>query len=289
MGHLRLDHVDLLALHGINNREVLERALKPDGSLDMALKLRDQGRCRHVGFSTHAPLDVILAAIETDAFDYCNIHWYYFDQHNAPAIDAARAHDMGLFIISPADKGGQLYAPPPKLAELCAPLHPMVFNSLFCLARDDVHTLSIGAARPSDFAEHLNALPHLGRQDELLPPIIARLEAEAERVLGAEWVANWQRQLPDTDRVPGTVNLYHVLRLYNLSQAYDMVDFAKMRYNLFGNGGHWFYGNKVDQIDWDKLPEALADSPVREQIPGVLRRAHELLNAGERKRLSEGG
>jgi predicted aldo/keto reductase-like oxidoreductase len=65
---------------------------------------------------------------------------------------------MGVFIISPNDKGGKLYAPPPKLVDLCRPLTPMAFNALYCLARPEVHTLSIGAARPGDFDEHVRAL-----------------------------------------------------------------------------------------------------------------------------------
>src|SRR5512146_3239401 len=39
MKYLGLDHVDLLALHGINNRELLDFALKKDGCLDAARKL----------------------------------------------------------------------------------------------------------------------------------------------------------------------------------------------------------------------------------------------------------
>ena len=41
---------------------------------------------------------------------------------------AARQRDMGVFIISPNDKGGKLYDPPPKLTRLCAPLTPMQFK-----------------------------------------------------------------------------------------------------------------------------------------------------------------
>ena len=41
---------------------------------------------------------------------------------------------------------------------LCAPLTPMQFNDLYCLSREAVHTLSIGAARPSDF-DRDHALP----------------------------------------------------------------------------------------------------------------------------------
>jgi len=287
MDRLGLDHLDLLGVHGINTRELLDKALRPGGSLDMALRLKDQGRTRFVGFSTHAPLDVIVDAINTGQFDYVNLHWYWADQLNAPAIEAAKAHDMGVFIISPNDKGGMLYKPPAKLCELTAPLSPMQFNDLFCWQDERVHTLSCGAARPTDFEEHLGALDHYGRQAELLPPILAKLRAAAEEVFDATWLDGWHEGLPGADDVPGTVNVYHVLRLYTLAKAYDLTEFARMRYNLFGNGGHWFYGNKVDRLDWAGLPAAIANSPVADRIPDVLREAHAMLDAEAQKRLSQ--
>ena len=54
MNYLKLDHVDLLSLHGINNRETLDWSLKKGGCLDAARKLQKAGRCRFIGFSTHA-------------------------------------------------------------------------------------------------------------------------------------------------------------------------------------------------------------------------------------------
>ena len=60
MKYLKLDHVDLLSLHGINNRELLDWSLKKDGCLAAARRLQKEGRVRFVGFSTHATTDVIL-------------------------------------------------------------------------------------------------------------------------------------------------------------------------------------------------------------------------------------
>ena len=77
---------------------------------------------RFVGFSTHATTDIILEAVNSGEFDYMNVHWYFVNDLNWAAIKAARAHDMGVFIISPNDKGGKLYEPPKKLIELCADL-----------------------------------------------------------------------------------------------------------------------------------------------------------------------
>ncbi len=155
----QLDYVDLLGVHGINNEETFHNSMRPGGCLDEAKKLKAEGKVRHIGFSTHGSTEIITKAIETGEFDYVNLHWYYINQWNWSAIEAAQGQDMGVFIISPSDKGGQLYNPPPKLVELCQPLSPMVFNDLFCLSHPQVHTLSLGAAQPADFDEHLKVLP----------------------------------------------------------------------------------------------------------------------------------
>src|SRR5439155_1056670 len=81
----------------------------------------------------------------------------------------------GVFIISPNDKGGKLYDPPQKLVDLCAPLSPMQFNDLYCLARPEVHTLSCGVSKPGDFDEHVRGLAHYDRIAETIGPIVQRL------------------------------------------------------------------------------------------------------------------
>ncbi len=111
--YLQLDYVDLLGLHGINNQELLDYSI--GGCLQVAKELQAQGKARFIGFSTHAPLEVILQAVNTNEFDYINLHWYYINQWNWPAIEAANKLDMGVFIISPANKGGMLYQPSPKI------------------------------------------------------------------------------------------------------------------------------------------------------------------------------
>lgn len=290
MKDLKLEHVDLLSLHGINQAELLDWSLRKGGCLDAARQLQREGRCRHIGFSTHATTDLIIRAIESDAFDYVNLHWYFVNELNWPAIEAATKRDMGVFIISPNDKGGKLYAPPKKMRELCAPLTPMQWNDLWCLARPEVHTLSIGAARPEDFDEHIAALAHYGRAAEITAPIEWRLRAQMEAALGADWCARWPHGLPNYVDVPGEVNVQEIARLYTYAKGLDLVDWGKMRYNLLGGaGGHWFPGENAGKFDEAKVRAACAASPFAERIPSILRVAHDLLLDAPKKRLSKGG
>jgi uncharacterized protein len=293
--NLGLDYVDLLGLHGINTPDLLDYSVRAGGCLEVVSQLQAQGKVRYVGFSTHGPTDVIVQAIETGRFDYVNLHWYYINQRNWAAIEAAARQDMGVFIISPANKGGLLYQPPQRLIDLCAPLSPMVFNALFCLSHPQVHTLSIGAARPSDFDEHLKTLDDLDRAETILPPILQRLEQAAIERLGEDWVRTWDVGLPSPDQTPHQINIPVILWLRNLALAYDMVDYGRMRYNLLGRGSHWFPGAKLSdsQISGaaNSLPldlsQCLANSPHAAQIPQFLQEADQLLGGEEVRRLSE--
>lgn len=286
---LRTDRLDLFAVHGINNLELLDQTIQT-GILDELHKLKSQGVIRAIGFSTHATPDVIVKIIETDAFDYVNLWHSYIYPFNTGAIDAATARDMGVFIISPNDKGGMLFDPPQKLADLTAPLHPMVFNDSFILSNPKIHTISCGAAQPTDFDIHIEAVEQMDGHRDTVEQIRQRLDAELDKVISPEWAKNYLQGLPNFNNTPANLNIPIIVWLWNLTKAFDMIKYAQMRFNLMGNAEHWFPGCKPQaypDIDRGALRDCLSESPYTDRIIDILDEAHNLLTAEEVKRISE--
>ena len=248
---LKVKKVDLLAIHGINTAEHLYQAIRNGGCIDTLRNLQKENLIGSIGFSTHGKSSLISQAISTNLFDYVNLHWYFINQENTKVINLANKYDLGVFIISPTDKGGHLHTPSTKMLELCSPLHPIVFNDLFCLRNKKVHTLSVGIAKETDFDLHLEAVSLLSKSEQYIPKITNRLRQEAINTLGLEWYQNWHRNLPSWEYTPGNINIPILLWLSNLIDWLDMEGFARARYQLLGNGSHWFPGCNANLLDVD--------------------------------------
>ena len=254
---LKVKKIDLLAIHGINTAEHLHQAIRYGGCIDILRNLQKENLIGSIGFSTHGKSSLIEKAISTNLFDYVNLHWYFINQANTKVINLANKYDLGVFIISPTDKGGHLHTPSTKMLELCSPLHPIVFNDLFCLRNKNVHTLSVGIAKEADFDLHLEAVSLLSESEQYIPKIISRLRQESINTLGLEWYQNWNINIPSWEYTPGNINIPVLLWISNLIDWLDMEGFARARYQLLGNGSHWFPGCNANLLDVDVSEEQL--------------------------------
>ena len=278
MKHLQVDYVDLFAFHGMNFEEQYEWVFGQNGNncLSIVQEYMAAGKIRHLGFSTHGSTEFITKCIQTDVFEYVNLHYHYFGSYtasglgtdgtgNLDCIKLLMEKDIGRFIISPFDKGGRLYAPSQKLCSLTLPdMEPMTFQSWWVWnhhrlystisnnnnnKQDDpstphMHTYTVGAARPSDLDQPMMAAYlHATQPDVVIPKLKAvttRLDTARETALGKEWLTSWYKGLPKNTESKHLIEHNQMVWIYNCIKAYGMYEFGKARYNTFEkNNAKW--------------------------------------------------
>ena len=279
LSRLQLDYLDCLAIHGINTWQHLDWVSSDGGCFPAIETAMKAGKIRHLGFSTHGALELILATIKTNLFSFVNLHYYYFWQRNQPAIALARAKDMGVFIISPGDKGGKLYTPSQTLKKLCEPFSPLELSYRFLLSDRRITTLSIGAANPQELLTPLQVADRdypLTTQEQA---IFHKLELHRTAALNTDLCRQCYQCLP----CPENINIPEILRLRNLTVAYDMTDYGQYRYRMLENAGHWFPGKKGDRCT--SCGDCLSRCPEKLDIPKLLKDSHQRLNGASRRRL----
>jgi predicted aldo/keto reductase-like oxidoreductase len=317
LGRLGIPRLDNLAVHGLNRPEHLAWATRGPGAELLAWAL-DEGLVGQVGFSSHGELGLIEAALASGRFRFCSLHLHLFDPSRLPLARAALAEGIGVLAISPADKGGRLYAPPPELQADCAPFHPLELAYRFLLDQG-ISTLSLGAAQPGDLewaaaiagpaaaggacgrsspeSNRAGAASAAGfsaeasggpdAQPQGPPPwlgpehhaALERLAAAGRERLGAERCGQCRACLP----CPNAVPIPELLRLRNLAVGHGMTPFAQERYNLIGRAGHWW--EEVDAGACARCGDCLPRCPHRLPIPDLLADTHRRLAAAPRRRL----
>jgi len=271
LDRLGLDYVDLFSVHGANTQDHWHWLYQnPSGEnlIEVLRELKADGKVRHFGFSTHAPACVTRKLILEGDFDYLNLHHHFCGDYTASGdgetagnlenVRLANEKDLGVFIISPYDKGGRLYAPSNLLRDLTLPeFEPVEYGSMWLWHhgrlhedKSQPHTIVCGAARPSDLDQGMCAALRSQNPEAIksVDVVASRLKSAMEKSLGDDFARTWHLGLPNcSDSVQGT-QMGNIVWLSNLIKSFGMLDFARDRYaTLTGNLAKWDYTKSKDE------------------------------------------
>jgi len=310
---LKQDYFDLGTFHGLNTEPEFKRVFdfcekgkdnedeKCNCLMDVMKEFVAAGKIKHVGFTSHGTTGLIRKALETNAFSYCNLHHHYLGNGyttsgegkyggNLENIHLCHELDMGMFIISPFDKGGRLYAPSRKLRDLCLPeLEPIDFGALWLWLHElhdaekaPCHTITAGLARPSDIDQPLtSAIMHLAPENkqkslEMVNAIVKRCEDAKEQVFGKEFLETWHHGLYNGYSNRFGTQLGCIAWFAIIMKSFGMVGYSKDRYESMESWlkGWDFNKTRDENIDaviggWGWMPGA-ALQPGTDYTPDLM-------------------
>ena len=213
-----------------------------------------------------------------------NLHYGFFSSYtnidNQPAVLLAAEKGMGIYAISPAKQGGDLFKPSQELIDACAPLHPLEFGTLYLLTHKgigDKGSISCGPADPSQYDRQLRALKLLPYAKKLLPPIVDRLRKICRIKLDShygpgycdglsksagmysqgedrmpnartdDWVEKAADAVEDI-RMPGNMNLSLLIMCHGLYKAFGMKSYMKRMATNLSWPGDWCAGGGLEVL-----------------------------------------
>lgn len=264
---LQLDYFDLTTFHGLNTEPelafVTKHAPKGEGNddetceclMDVIKEYMAAGKIKHVGFTSHGRTPLIREAVETNMFEYANIHFHYLGGSytttgegefagNLENVRLMKQKDMGIFAISPFDKGGRVYVPSRRVRDLTLPdMEPINFAALWLWMHHKldetapVHTITCGVARPSDFDQPVvTSIKALAPENadgtlEKLKAVIQRLEKSLEDAVGKDFRDTWHKGMRNGYENMCGSQLGCIAWYAIIIKAFGLVGYVKDRYS----------------------------------------------------------
>ena len=107
---LKVDYFDLFSFHGVNMDFMYDLIFEngeDENLIDIIKEYKAAGKIRHVGFSTHGRADLITRFIETDEFEYVNLHYHAFESYTASGDGKFGGNLQNIRLMKEKDMGGE--------------------------------------------------------------------------------------------------------------------------------------------------------------------------------------
>ena len=124
----RVDYFDFYMFHNVCESNIEEYLDRQYGIYDYLMKQKENGRIRHLGFSTHGTLDTMKRFIDAYGKDmeFCQIqlNWIDWKMQNAKAkVEMLKEQGIPVWVMEPV-RGGKLATLEEEYANELRPLRP---------------------------------------------------------------------------------------------------------------------------------------------------------------------
>ena len=233
LSRLKTDRLDLIQLHGIDDEKTLQKAMGPNGSLEMCKKARSEGLVDFIGITSHKPL-LLVKAIETNEFDTILVPLNVVTrQALEDLIPLAKELDIGVAIMKPLSAKTSklitcLYEPslsllsdePDLKALLGSDKNSMVSSALRFVLAQDVSVVVTGFKS----VEEVETAAQVGNDYE-------GLTADEKNRFSGEFDGNYCRDCGLCLPCPQNLDIAAILRFHTLSTTYGLKNWAKQLYS----------------------------------------------------------
>jgi predicted aldo/keto reductase-like oxidoreductase len=230
---LKTDRIDILQLHGIDDKSTLRKATRADGVLQTCKEARNKGLIDFIGISSHRP-NVLVEAIKTGEFDTILVPLNILTpQATDELLPVAKEHDVGVAVMKPfafkiANMMTWSYKPSlsffseePELRDaLGEDNYSRVRNALGFVISKDISTVVPGFKGIGEVELAVKAEKEL-----------ARLGTEEKQFLRFEPKGDYCRDCGLCLPCPQKLNVPAILRFYDLYRMYKLEDWARKLYN----------------------------------------------------------
>jgi predicted aldo/keto reductase-like oxidoreductase len=144
LSRLGTDHVDIVVVQMVNSQEGYAEVTRPGGVMDLARRLREEGKTRFIGMSGHRPAAALQAMQSglVDVFMYpINLAWDLAPGRKEVA-QAAAQHQVGLLAMKPFAGGRLLQRKEGRQLSPVQCIHYVVSQPGVCAAVTGVKNIS---------------------------------------------------------------------------------------------------------------------------------------------------
>ena len=274
LGRLDVDYVDFYLFHALNKKSYEEKVLGLN-LIERAMKAKEEGKIKHIGFSFHDKPEVLKELIDTGYFELMLVQYNIVDQVNHEMINYAG--EKGLAVATMGSVGGGRLAGTNLPNEMKKWLTPGRKNFAdlalkFVLSNPNVSVALSGMGSEEMLDDNLSIT---ARDDYDKPTEKEKDSIASIATRFKELCDNICTQCKYCQPCPNEVSISFIFEALQRYQIYGDHESAKRYYSLIGKTP-WAPGK--DATACEECGECLEKCPQNIEIIDQLKKAHEVLS-----------